>query len=322
MSITRYGGPEVIEPVDVPEPQPGPGQVSIAVSHASVGLIEGIIRRGAFADVDGVVKPPFVPGLEVAGTVRAIGEGVTGLRPGEQAATLTLPDQGGYAEVVVAPASLVVSIEGTGVSRAQAAAGLGNAATAYLALTEVAHLREGERVLVHGAIGGLASAFPAVARLLGASAILGTVRSPDKAAAARALGLDDVVTSTDFPAALADDRFDVVIDPVGGQLRLDTLDLLAPLGRLVVVGNADGATGNLVDMNRIWTSNIAVLGFSAGGVLQAQPERGVPAGEAVLPLLADGRLRLPVTELPLDQAAEAHRRMDAKEVIGRLILTV
>jgi NADPH2:quinone reductase len=322
MSITHYGGPEVVQEVDLPVPQPGPGEVSIDVTHASVGLIEAMIRRGMFADQPAVVKPPFVPGLEVVGTIRALGEGVSGLQVGEQVTTLTLPRQGAYAEVAIAPADLTVSIEGTGVSATQAVAGVANAATAYLALTEVGHLRPGQSVLVHGAIGGLASAFPAVARMLGASRVVGTVRSADKADAARALGLDDVVVSADFPAKLTDERFDVVIDSVGGQIRLDTIDLLAPLGRLLVVGNASGATENLVDTNRIWVSNIAVIGFSVGSLLAAEPERGVPAGRAVLPLLADGRLQLPVTVLPLADAAEAHRRMDAKEVTGRLLLSI
>lgn len=268
MSITRYGGPEVIDEVILPEPQPGPGEVTIDVTHASVGLVEGIIRRGVYAAREGVVKPPFIPGLEVAGTIRALGEGVSGLRVGEHVTTLTLSHQGGYAEIAVAPAHLTVSIEDTGVTAVQAVAGLANAATAYLALTEVGHFRKGEKLLVHGVIGGLASAFPAVARLLGASRVVGTVRSADKADAALALGLD------------------------------------------------------VVDTNHIWVSNIAVLGFNVGGLLAAEPERGVPAGVAVLPPLADGRLVLPVTELPLAEAAEAHRRMDAKEVTGRLILTV
>jgi NADPH2:quinone reductase len=322
MSITEYGDPSVIREVELPDPAPGPDEVTIDVTYASVGLIEGLIRRGMFASNDHVVKPPFVPGLEVSGTIRAVGRDVTGLRAGDPVTTLTLPNQGAYAEIARAPAALVVPLEGSGVDPAQAVAGVANAATAYLAFTEVAHLRAGESVLVHGAIGGLASVFPAVARMLGADRVVGTVRSARKAAAAAALGLDDVIVSADLPGSLKPGTVDVIVDPVGGQQRLDSLDLLRPLGRMLVVGNASGDPTNLVDTNQIWTRNIAVLGFSVGTLLGAEPGRGVPAGIAVLPLLADGRLTLPIEQLPLSQAAEAHRRMDTGEVTGRLLLTV
>jgi NADPH2:quinone reductase len=322
ISITAYGGPDVLQLVDAPDPVPGPGEVTITVTHAAVGLIDGLIRRGVFAGNDAVPKPPFVPGLEVAGTIRALGAGVDGLAVGESVATLTLPAQGGNAEIVVAPATLVVSLEGSGVDPAQAVAGLGNAATAYLALTRAAHLSAGETVLVHGAIGGLASAFPAVARMLGATRVVGTVRTAAKADAARALGLDDVIVSTDFPAALNDEKFDVIVDPVGGALRGASLDVLAALGRLLVVGSAADDIAVAVDTNRIWTTSIAVVGFTAGFVLAADPSLGVAAGRAVLPLLAGGELSLPITELPLADASEAHRLMDARSVVGRLVLTV
>lgn len=322
MSITRYGGPEVIREAEMPEPVPGRGEVAITVSYAAVGLIDAMIRRGVFAEVDAVQKPPYVPGLEVTGTVRAIGPGVVGLDVGDPVATLTLPNSGGYAEVVVAPASLVVPLGGSDVDPIQAVAALGNAATAYMALVDLGNVRPGVRVLVHGAIGGLASAFPAVARMLGASRVVGTVRTGDKADAAMALGLDRVVVADEFPAALQDERFDLVIDPVGGAQRIQTLDLIAPHGRMLVVGSAAEDAGALVDTNRIWTSNIGILGFSAGFALRDEPERGVAAGRAVLPLVADGRLALPVTVLPLSQAARAHRLMDERQVTGRLVLAV
>jgi NADPH2:quinone reductase len=322
ISVTAYGGPDVLQLIEAPDPVPGPGEVTIAVTHAAVGLIDGLIRSGTFADHAAVARPPFVPGLEVAGHIRALGSGVEGLTVGESVATLTLPKLGGNAEIAVAPVALVVSLEGSGVDPAQAVAGLGNAATAYLALTRAAHLGAGETVLVHGAIGGLASAFPAVARMLGASRVVGTVRTAAKADAARALGLDDVIVSDDFPAGLNDEKFDVIVDPVGGDQRGESLDVLAPLGRLVVVGSAVGNTAVAVDTNRIWTSSIAVIGFSVGLVLAIDPTLGIPAGRAVLPLLAGGELSLPITELPLADAAEAHRLMDARSVVGRLVLTV
>jgi len=322
MSTTAYGPPEVIQEVRLPTPEPGEGEITIDVQYAAVGLIDAIIRRGTFAHLDYVPKPSYVPGLEVTGTVRTVGKGVTGLVIGEQVATVTLPNSGGYAEVVAAPAALVVSLEGSGVDPVQAVAGLGNAATAYMALTELGNVKPGSRVLVHGVIGGLASAFPAVVRMLGASRVVGTVRTRDKAEAAVSLGLDRVVVSDEFPGALQDEQFDLVIDPVGGEQRLATLDLMAQHARMLVVGSAAQDAGTTVDTNRIWRSNIGILGFSAGLALAEHPERGAAAGRAVLPLIANGQLKLPVTLLPLEEAAEAHAQMEARTVTGRLILAI
>ncbi|MBP2702532.1 hypothetical protein JOL79_01795 [Microbispora sp. RL4-1S] len=113
--------------------------------------------------MEGLPRPPYVPGLEVAGTVRALGGGVTDLRVGEPVVTLSgTGAEGGYASIAVADAALTASLDGIDMDPALAVAAVPNAATAYLALTEVAHLKPGERVLVHGALGGLVSAFPGV----------------------------------------------------------------------------------------------------------------------------------------------------------------
>src|SRR5260221_2662946 len=166
--VTGFGEPDVFEVAELPDPVPGPGQVAIDVSHAAVGLIDVYIRQGLFKDQEGLAEPPYAPGLEVAGTIRALGEGVTGFRVGEPVVTLSgTGAEGGYASVAVVDAAMTASLDGAGVDPAMAAAAVPNAATAYLALTEAAHLKPGERLLVHGALGGLASAFPGVARTPG-----------------------------------------------------------------------------------------------------------------------------------------------------------
>ena len=186
--VTRFGDPDVFELTELPDPVPGPGELSIDVSHAAVGLIDVYVRQGLYKDREGLPQPPYVPGLEVAGTVRALGAGVTGFRVGEPVVTLSgTGADGGYTSVAVVDAAMTASLEGTGVDPAVAVAMVPNAATAYLALTEVAHFRPGERLLVHGALGGLASAFPGVTRTLGAAAVVGTVRRAGLAAA-RAAG--------------------------------------------------------------------------------------------------------------------------------------
>jgi NADPH:quinone reductase len=169
--VTRFGGPEVFELTELPDPVPRPGQVAIDVIYAAVGLVDIYIRQGLYKDRAGLPQPPYVPGLEVAGTIRALGDGAEGFQVAEPAVTLSgTGAEGGYASVTVAGAAMTVTLDGTGIDPAAAVAAVPNAATAYAALTEVAHLKPGERVLVHGALGGLASAFPGVARTLGAPA--------------------------------------------------------------------------------------------------------------------------------------------------------
>lgn len=229
--------------------------------------------------------------------------------------------EGGYAATSVVDARFVVSLDGSGVDPSLAVAAVPNAATAYLALTRVAHLQSGETMLVHGALGGLASTFPGVARSLGASRVVGTVR-PASLATAQAAGLpyDRVIASNEFPDVLNDQRFDVVIDPVGGDLRTTSLDVMAPLGRLLAVGNASGDWHHTVETNRLWVSNRAILGFSGGSYLPTHSELARPAAEGALKAVTEGLVNVQTHILPLDQAAEAHRRIEVGQVNGRILL--
>jgi NADPH2:quinone reductase len=322
MTISAFGAPDVLQPVELPDPRPEAGQITIDVTHAAVGMIDVIFRRGDRADDDRFPHPPFVPGLEVAGTVRELGPGVHEFRVGESVVTLSQMRMAGYASVAVADAALTVSLERTGVDPSQAVAALPNAATAYLALTKVAHLQRGEHVLVHGTTGGLASTFPAVARSLGATRVIGTVGSTSKLEAARALGLDQVMVSDEFPAALGNEQVDLVIDAVGGALRKPSLDVLAPFGRMLVVGHASTTPEEPILGNELWQRNLGVLGFSVGPILLAQPDLAKPAAQAVIPLIADGTLHLAIDELPLARAAEAHGRLERRETTGRINLTI
>ena len=201
--VTRFGAPDVLEVSEMPDPIPGPGELSIDVTHAAVGLVDVFIRQGLYKDREGLPQPPYVPGLEVAGFIRDLGDGVDGFIAGEPVVTVTgTGAEGGYAAINVVDARFVVSLGSSGVDPALAVATVPNAATAYLALTRVAHLQSGETVLVHGALGGLASTFPGVARNLGASTIVGTVR-PASLPVAEASGLpyDQLIGSDEFPNA-------------------------------------------------------------------------------------------------------------------------
>ncbi|NBM17629.1 zinc-binding dehydrogenase [Streptomyces sp. GC420] len=322
ITINEFGGPQVLTETELPDPRPGPGQISIDTTHAAVGLVDVFFRRGDLAGRPDLPQPPLVPGLEVAGTVREVGAGVSDFQVGEPVVTLSQVGLGGYASVTLARAAMTVSLKGSGVDPAQAVSALPNATTAYLALTRVAHLHEGERILVHGVAGGLAAPFVAVARSLGASRVTGTVSSRARIKDTEHLDLEEVFTSDRFVRELDGRQVDVVVDPVGGEVRTASLDVLAPLGRILAVGHAARTPDVPLTGDDLWHRNAGILGFEVGSYLHAHPDAARPAAEKVVGLLADGKLTLRIDELPLSEAAEAHRRLEGRDVPGRLVLTI
>jgi NADPH2:quinone reductase len=321
ITISHFGDPDVLTEVQLEDPRPAAGQLSIDVSHAAVGMIDVIFRRGDLAEDDRFPSPPFVPGIEVAGFVREVGEGVDTFSVGDRVVTLSLIEMGGYATVTLADAARTVSLEGIDVDTDQALAALPNAVTAHLALTHAVRIEGGETVLVHGATGGLASPFAAVARALGAARLIGTVAEDAHIEAALALGYDKVITGADFPAGLDGEQVDIVVDPVGGELRKPSLDVLAPQGQLLILGHASRNPDEAFTGDDLWGKSIGATGFVVGTFLQANPGRAQPALEAVSSLVVNGTLRVPVQTLKLSEAAAAHRHLEARTNTGRLILT-
>ncbi|HEY3502101.1 MAG TPA: zinc-binding dehydrogenase [Actinocatenispora sp.] len=313
VTIPEFGDADVLRHDSVPVPEPGPGQVSIDVAYAGANFAEVLYRRGV---VD--VPLPFVPGIEVAGHVRAVGAGVTGLRAGQPVAALTIVDSGGYAEVVVTSAHLVAPLAGD-LDLATAAALPSNSTTAFLVLDRVARLKPGESVLVHAAAGGVGSQLGQVARLLGAGRVVGTVGSTAKIDIARRFGYDEVVLRDEVADA---GEFDIVVDMVGGPARRASLDLLAPMGRLVVMGNASGADDVGISANELWFSNKTVSGFNLAAFSAAYPEDAGQALRRAVDAAATGALRLQVETLPIAQAVEAHRRIESGTTTGKLVLAV
>lgn len=319
VTVPRFGDADVLTVTDASTPQPAPGQVAIDVSHAAVGLADVLMRRGEFGGTT-----PLIPGLEVAGTVRAVGAGVSSLEPGRPVVTLSRPTAGGYAEVSVADAAITFAIDEPALDPALAVAGVPNTTTAIITLEQVAHLRPGERVLVHGAAGGLAAMVGQVAKVFGAGEVIGSVRSDGAAEAARRHGYDTIVDGRRLLPSLKEhdvDSVDVVIDPVGGEVRAQSLGLLAPLGRLVAVGNASGADDVTIGANDAWLSNRAVLGLNIGGLLMAQPTFADAAARRAILLLGSGDVTIDHTSMPLDRAVEAHRRLEEGGLTERILLT-
>jgi NADPH:quinone reductase len=322
VQATSFGAPSVLTVADLPDPVPGPGQVAVDVTHAAVGLVDVFLRQGLYKDRPGLPQPPFVPGLEVAGTVRALGAGVTGFAVGEKVVTFSATGAGGYAAILVSNQALVVSTAGYDIDPALAVAAVPNAAMAYLALANVARLSKGERVLVHGALGGFAAAFPGIARQLGASRVVGSVRASKlSAAAATKLPYDQIVDSGQLPGVLDGEKFDIIIDPVGGAVRTHSLDLLAPGGRLLVTGNASGDWNHQADTNRLWLGGLTVSGFNAGVYIPSHPHEVRPAAEAALRAVAAGLADTEIDLLPFAEAVTAHERMESRALNGRIVLT-
>jgi NADPH2:quinone reductase len=215
-----------------------------------------------------------------------------------------------------------VSIESSGIDPALAVAAIPNAAMAHIALTKVAHMEKCESLLVHGALGGLSAAFPGIARQLGASRIVGTVRAGKLGAAADTkLPYDLIVDSDEMAEQLGNEKFDVVIDPVGGAVRSQSLALMKPGSRLIAAGNASDDWSHQIRSNDLWLGCVTITGFNAGAYIPSHPQALRPALAAALEAVAGGLVATEIDILPFSRAVEAHQRMDARKVNGRIVLT-
>jgi NADPH2:quinone reductase len=317
---TRVGGPEVLEIRDLPEPQPGPGQVSIEVAYAGLNFADVMGRRGDL----GPQADPFVPGMEIAGHIAAVGDDVGELQAGQAVCAFT--DIGGYAEVAVAQAALTFAVDDDspdGLLRAACTPTIG--ITAWSLLRHAGRLAVGETLLVHAAAGGLGTLVAQFARHLRAGTIIGTVGSAAKADYAHDFGYDDVLLREDFASRLAamSDRpgLDLVLDSVGGPTREQSLRLLAPYGRLVACGNATQSKDFLAGAGKLMGLNASVVGYSVGALAASAPHLVREAGLEALDLLDRGIARIDITEIiELDDIRSTHRRMEAGQTLGKLAI--
>src|SRR3954471_9457281 len=314
IQIVELGGPESLQLVDIDEPS-GEG-VKIDVRAAGVSFPEVLQSRGLYQ-----LKPelPFVPGSEVAGTVR---EDADRLKQGDRVAAFCM--LGGFAEIALAPRHFVFKLPDA-LDFAQGAGLILNYQTAYFALKLRGRLEEGETVLVHGAAGGVGTAALQVAKGLGARTIA-VVSSDEKERVARDAGADDVVRSDepwkDAAKELSGGGVDLVLDPVGGDRFLDSLRSLGEGGRLVVVGFTGGSIPE-VRVNRLLLKNTEVVGAGWGAYVLSKPELNVEIGAEIERLVESGHVRPVVgARFPLERAAEALELIDGRGATGKVVLEV
>jgi NADPH2:quinone reductase len=308
------GGPEVLKPVELPAPVPGPGQVLIRVAYAGVNYGEMQHRLGDFGAPRGIT----VPGLEVSGEVAGVGPDTAGLTIGDPVAAY-LPDGGGYAEYALAPADFAFPLDGISL-RDGGGAGL-TLTTAYGVLAGAARLAPGDTVLIHAAAGGVGSAAAQIARALGAAAVYGTVGSTAKAQYAKRFGYDAIHLRDAFAEAVPE--VDIVLDPIGGPTRLASLPLLAPFGRLACYGEAARHPDLTLPLLPLWKNNRSLTGYNIGDLGRRAPATVRAHALSALSLLASGAIRLDVTaELPLTEAPTAHRTLAAARSTGKMLLRV
>ncbi len=311
-------GPESLRAADLPLPESG-GQLLIDVVAAGVSFPDVLMSRGLYQ-----MKPPvpFVPGVEVAGTVREAPPG-SGFSAGDRVMAVTM--LGGFAEAAVAPPGLTCRLPEQ-FSFAQGAGFILNYHTAHFALSKRAAVQAGETVVVHGAAGGVGTAAIQVARSLGAE-VVAVTSSAEKAEVARHAGATRVVDSGgDWPAELRSlnggRRADVILDPVGGDRFDESLRCLAPGGKLLVVGFTEGRIPS-VAANRLLLRNISVLGVAWGAWLGGDPGLFAETAAALEPMIESGAVApLIGASFPLDDAVSALRIIDERRATGKVIITV
>ena len=338
--VRRYGPPNVFELQQLPDPQPKAGEVLIRVKTIGVNFADLMQRMGIYP---GSPKPPFVPGLEIAGVVEKIAEGgkpVEGetLRPGD--AVMAFTDFGAYAEWAAVPASQVHRLP-AGMRFEDGAAIPANYLTAYHAMFTMGNLQPGDRILIHGAAGGVGIAAVQLAHTRDL-VIFGTA-GPAKQEYLRKIGVDHAIDyeKSDFVEVVkkyAPDGVEMVMDPIGGKSFSRSFKCLGPVGRLVVYGFSAGASsdGKRSPLRlaraylqtprfhplKLMEKNAAVIGVNLsrvrmrGSLLRRELED-------IFRLYADGKIKPVISKaFLLEQAADAHQYVQDRKNIGKVILSV
>ena len=322
IEISTPGGPEVLVPVERPDPRPGAGEVLIAVAAAGVNRPDVLQRRGAYPPPPGASD---IPGLEVSGTIAALGDGVAGWRVGDRVCALVTG--GGYATRCVAPAPQCLPVPDA--LDLMAAAGVPETFfTVWTNVFERGRLAAGEAALFHGGSSGIGTTAIQLASARGAR-VLVTAGSDEKCRACEALGAERAINyrTEDFVAVAQAHTggrgVDLILDIIGADYFPRNLAALAVDGRLVQIGLMGRGGPPAIDLNAVLRRRLTITGSTLRP--RSVAEKGAIADalrREVWPLLATGRVR-PIIHrtFPLTEAAAAHRLMESSEHIGKIVLT-
>ena len=317
IQISRTGGPEVLDAVDISIPDPGPGQVRLRHEAVGVNFIDTYHRTGLYP-----LKLPITLGQEAAGVVDAVGEGVTSFKPGDRAAYTGV--FGGYAEYNLVPAARLLPLPES-VSAEAAAGSLLKGMTAEFLLHRCRPVRSGETILVHAAAGGVGAILCQWAKFLGVH-VIGTVGSEEKAALAKQHGCQDVILyrhediAERVKAITAGAGVPVVYDGVGAATFEASLSSLSRRGMLVSFGNASGPApaiepGRLSRMGSLYLTRPTLFDYIA------KPEELAESSEALFHVIATGAVKIEIGQrFALKDARKAHEALEARDTVGSSIL--
>lgn len=318
---TQPTGVEALAWTEQPTPEPGPGEVRIAIEAASLNFPDLLIVQNKYQ-----MKPPlpFVPGSEYAGTVEAIGEGVKHLQPGQRVACLT--GTGGFATHAIAPAKLCMPLP-AGFPAVDAAAFIMIYATSYHALVDRAQLKAGETVLVLGAAGGVGTAAIQIAKAMGAR-VIAAASTEAKCNLCRSIGADEVINYGDGTQNLREaiksltggKGPDVIYDPVGGDFAEPAFRSIAWRGRYLVVGFASGPIPAL-PLNLALLKGASIVGVFWGDFAKREPEANAAMMGTLAQWYGQGKVK-PVIDrtMPMADLHAAYAHMGSRGVMGKLVM--
>lgn len=315
-----FGAPDTFAIEEVQTPLPAAGEVTVRIARAAVNFVDLVVSSGRYQ-----VRPPlpFIPGGEFAGVIEAVGDDVSGLKPGDRVCGSKVG--GAFAELVAIDSTLVYQLPAT-LSTADAATFRVNHATAYHALVQRARLAPSETVLVLGAAGAVGTAAIQIAKALGAI-VIASASSAEKQALALAAGADHAITSgaEDWRAelkAVAPGGVDVVVDPVGGTATEQAFRSLARGGRHLVIGFAAGSIPSL-PTNLALVKSVSLVGVDVRQFSLLEPAASAANMQALFALYAEGKLRPATVEVfPLSEFAIAMARVQSGASIARVALDI
>jgi NADPH2:quinone reductase len=318
IQIRAHGGPEALQVVELPVPEPEPHQALVRIEAAGVNFIDVYHRTGLYS-----IKLPYVPGQEGAGTVEKAGEEVTGLAPGDRVAWAGVA--GSYAEYACLPAEKLVKLP-EHVDCEQAAAAMLQGMTAHYLSHDTYPLKRGDTALVHAAAGGVGLLLVQIARLRGAR-VLATAGSSRKAELARKAGAEEVILyeEKDFVAEVkrltGGKGVQVVYDSVGQATFLKSLDCLAPRGMMVSFGQSSGKIAPIDTQLLSTRGSLFLTRPTLWHYIADRPSLLARAGD-LFDWIGSGRRFLYIAQvLPRERAAEAHRLLEARQSMGKLLLS-